>query len=106
MCGNNSKLNESHNFVRDLNKIEIEDGHLVVMDENQSVVSWGIPLTNVSEADPIVWQRNNTPPVTWYSEEKTWSELLASMYEWYAETGIWTQAEQTAARDLAKRGGA
>ncbi len=102
LCGRNRKLNRIYNFVRTLSEIAIEDGHLTIMDENQGVVSWGIPLANITEADPIIWQRNNTPPIAWYSEEKTWSELLASMYAWYVEAGIWKQPEQIAARGRAK----
>lgn len=94
LCGGNRKLNKSYNLVRTLNEIAIEDGYLMIMDENQSVVSWGIRLADVPEIDPIIWQRNNTPPIAWYSEEKTWPELLASMYAWYIEAGIWKRAEQ------------
>jgi hypothetical protein len=87
LCGRNSRLNRTHNFVRSLAELSFEDGHLVLMDENQSVVSWGIPIADLRKPDPIVWQRDNTAPITWYSEEKTWSALLESMFEWYTEAG-------------------
>jgi hypothetical protein len=89
-CGRNARLNRTHNFVRSLAELSFEDGHLMLMDENQAVVSWGIPIADLGKPDPVVWQRDNTPPITWYSEEKTWSELLESMFEWYTEAGAWT----------------
>jgi hypothetical protein len=36
--------------------------YLVFMEENQEVVSWGIPVTSLHETDSVVWQRNNLPP--------------------------------------------
>lgn len=88
-CGRNRRFNRMHNSIRPLRSIAVEDGHLVFMDENQGVVSWGIRLEDLAAENPMVWQRNNTPPVEWYSEEKTWPELLASMFEWYDEEGLW-----------------
>jgi hypothetical protein len=88
-CGRNDRFNRTHNFIRPLEAIAVEDGYLVFMDENQDVVSWGIPLADIAAAHPIVWQRNNTPPVEWYSEEKTWPELLTHMFGWYAEESLW-----------------
>jgi hypothetical protein len=88
-CGANDRFNRTHNSIRSLEYIAVEDGHLVFMDENQDVVSWGIRLQDIGAENPIVWQRNNTPPVKWYSEEKSWPELLTSMFEWYDEEGMW-----------------
>lgn len=56
---------------------------------NQGVVSWGIRLEDIAQDNPIVWQRNNTPPVEWYAEDETWPELLTRMFEWYYEEGLW-----------------
>jgi hypothetical protein len=58
------------------------------MEENQSVVSWGIPLVNLHAPNPIIWQRNNTPPIEWFSEEKDVLGLLVSMWDWYLEMGL------------------
>ncbi len=57
------------------------------MIENQSVVSWGVKLNFDNNSNPIVWQRNNTEN-RWYSEGKTVSELMESMFEWYYDVGI------------------
>ena len=102
-CGRNRKLNKSHNSLRSPGTLAIEDGHLVFMDENQDVVSWGVRIEDLKSANPIIWQRNNTRPVQWYSEEKNLPELLDSMFSWYSEGGVWSRAEETAAIDRVKK---
>jgi hypothetical protein len=94
-CGSNQRFNSTHNFVRPLHEIAVEDGFLVFMDENQNVVSWGMRVEDIPEVDPIVWQRNNTPPREWYSEEKTWPQFLESMFQWYSECGVWEQPNES-----------
>ena len=85
--GNLDAFGRAHNQIRPLQNLDIEDDHLVFGDENQDVVSWGIPRLSLSDSDPIVWQRNNSPPAQWYSEEKTFTAFLRSMLEWYREIG-------------------
>ncbi|MCW5790444.1 MAG: hypothetical protein KIT72_08485 [Polyangiaceae bacterium] len=85
------ELLTAHNRVLPLEHVEVQDGHLVFMEENQSVVSWGIPLMSIGEEDPTAWQRNNTPPVQWFSEEKSVLGLLVAMWDWYVDLGILTK---------------
>ena len=86
--GNLDAISRAHNQIRSLQDLDIEDDHLVFGDENQNVVSWGIPRLSLSASDPIVWQRNNSPRVRWYSEEKTFTAFLRSMLKWYQEIGV------------------
>ena len=58
------------------------------MDENQSVVSWGIKKKDLRKTDPETWQRNNSSE-DWYAEEKTFTELVTSMFDWYQGLGVW-----------------
>lgn len=88
------RLNHIHNKLRPAMRLRIEDGHLVFMDENQFVVSWGIRVRDLRLKNPVVWQRNNTPPIQWYSEEKTVPELLESMFDWYSGSGIWPERDE------------
>lgn len=62
-------------------ELEPADGYLVFMHENQGVVSWGIRIEDLDADDPEVFQRNNTPPAAWYSEEKTFLAFIESMLE-------------------------
>lgn len=68
MAGNLPQLNKMHNIVYGLTDVRIEDGYLILMEENQGVVHWGFRLTDLDESDPKVWQRVNGDPPQWYSE--------------------------------------
>jgi hypothetical protein len=84
-----TEFNSIHNFILTPDELHVEDGFLMFMEENQGVVSWGLKISDFETNDPEAWQRNNTPPEEWFSEEKTFSELLTSMFEWYQECGVW-----------------
>jgi len=88
------QLNRLQNVIFSPKELYIEDEFLMFMDENQSVVSWGLKISELSSPDPTAWQLNNTPPEQWLSEEKTFSELLESMFEWYEEAGIWEMSQE------------
>ena len=77
-----------HNIVFHPRDLIIEEGYLLFMDEYQSVVSWGIKRKDLSKADPAAWQRNNSAE-KWYSERKSFTQLLISMFDWYQELGVW-----------------
>jgi hypothetical protein len=82
LSGKSKELNNTHNFLRDLKKLEIDGEYLVFMDENQFVVSWGIKIVDLDNEDPPVWQRNNTPPTGWHPENMTFTKFLKSMLEY------------------------
>src|SRR5688572_31484741 len=72
-----SDLCSIHNVIFHPKDLVFEDGYLMFMDENQSVVSWGIKKKDLKKADPETWQRNNSTE-EWYSEKKSFTELLTS----------------------------
>src|SRR5262245_2806774 len=45
-----------HNMLFPPEGLEVEEGHLVFMQENQGVVDWGIPRGFLKKPDPPVWQ--------------------------------------------------
>ena len=53
------ELCSTHNIIFGPDDLDFEDGYLIFMDENQSVVSWGIKKGDLMKADPVIWQRNN-----------------------------------------------
>ncbi len=81
-----------HNTIFHPKDLTLEDGYLMFMDENQSVVSWGIKKKDLTKGDPETWQRNNSSE-DWYSEEKSFLELLVSMFDWYKELGVWKRED-------------
>ena len=91
VAGGCARLNSIHNDFVGPSDLEVDNGFLVFMHENQDVVSWGLRVSDASEQDPIVWQRINTPTVEWYSEEKGFVAFLQEMFEWYEESGVWTK---------------
>jgi hypothetical protein len=78
-----------HNRLLSPDELVLAEDHLIFMEENQGVVSWGVRAADLQRADPEAWQRNNARPIAWFSEEKTVSNLFASMLAWYAEIGVW-----------------
>jgi hypothetical protein len=86
--GNAADFCSIHNFISHPKDVVFDEGYLMFMDENQSVVSWGIKKRDLDKSDPKVWQRNNGAE-RWYSERKTFSELLISMFDWYQGLGVW-----------------
>ncbi len=81
LAGNCEQLCRTDNPFRRVSDYELDADFLVFLDENQFVVSWGYKLSELERANPIVWQRNNTEPRAWYSEEKDLLEFLEAMYE-------------------------
>ena len=77
-----------HRLYAPAELVVVEGGYLRFMDENQSVVSWGFRTADCHVDDPTVWQRNNTPPHAWYSEEKPFTWFLASMFDWCLDIGM------------------
>jgi hypothetical protein len=88
VAGRLDELNLVHNRLLSPSELGIDGGFLVFMHENQSVVSWGFRVEDLPEDDPVVWQRNNSPPEEWFSEDLPFSAFLESMFAWYAEAGV------------------
>ena len=76
IAGRLDKLNRSHNQLCTLEELEIRDGYLIFMVENQAVVSWGVRAADLSQRDPEVWQALNEEPVEWFSEGMPLSYFL------------------------------
>lgn len=88
LAGACPRLTEAHNLLLAPEDLELDEAFLIFMDENQSVVSWGVRRDDVGVEDPVVWQRNNTPPPEWYSEEQPLLAFLEGMFRWYATEGL------------------
>jgi hypothetical protein len=87
-AGRCAVLNALHHRLHAPAELVVENDYLLFMDENQSVVSWGFRRADCDQDDPTVWQRNNTPPHAWYSEDKPFTRFLASMFDWYVDMGM------------------
>lgn len=89
VAGDSEDVCRAHHFFVPPADLAVEQGYLVFLHENQSVLSWGFPVAATAEPDPVVWQRNNSSPSRWFSEEKTFTEFLTAMFEWYRDSYVW-----------------
>lgn len=87
----------SHPFCRAYNRLlgpaglSREPAHLVIAEENQNAVCWGVRLDSLldgaREDDPQVWQAVNSEPMKWFAQEASVSEFLRIMLYWQAVNG-------------------
>ena len=77
-----ARENREHNRLYRPSELVIEDEYLVFMEENQSVVHWGLPIPAEKDPDPEVWQRTNGDMPEWYSEEMPFSVFIIENLAW------------------------
>lgn len=77
-------LMEAYHYFWDPDELEIEDGYLLFLEDEDEQYVWGIRQDQLDVPDPIVWRRNNARE-TWQSEEGTFSEFVFDHFEWVFE---------------------
>ena len=83
-------INENHDRLRPIEKVELMDDKLVFLDENQEVCFWGIDRSDLERADPVVWRGINSQPIEWRSENQHLSRFLMALWHWNV-TGEWDE---------------
>jgi len=68
-------------------KLWIDGRRLVFMEENQSVVFWGIASKASNQVDPTVFQGINDEPIAWYVENRKCSIFLSVILHYQAVNG-------------------
>jgi hypothetical protein len=79
------KINRAHNRLWPPEALEISQGRLVFMEENQQVVFWGV-RSRSEAADPIVYQTTDLEDGEWVAESAC-SQFLPAMMCWQAVGG-------------------
>ncbi|MEV8145597.1 hypothetical protein [Specibacter sp. NPDC078709] len=79
--GNCEELMEAYYYFWDPEELEIEDGYLLFLEDEEEAYTWGILVDQAEVPDPIVWRRNNATGV-WINEEGTFSEFVFDMLDW------------------------
>jgi hypothetical protein len=74
-------LMEAWYYVWDPDELEIEDGYLLFMEDEDEAYTWGLRVDSLDVADPLVHRRSNTRG-NWMDTEATLSEYLLDYYEW------------------------
>jgi hypothetical protein len=80
-------INRAHNRLLSPDALFLGSGHLVFMEENQTVVYWGLRCRELGKADPTVLQTAGAEDKPWYSERVRCSEFLTAMLYWQAVGG-------------------
>lgn len=87
VAGREKRFSQCLNRLIAPDKWSIDQGRLIFMEENQAVVSWGIPTRNSKVDDPIVSQGINDDSITWHSERRRCSQFLSVMLHYHAVSG-------------------
>ena len=74
-------LMEAYYYFWDPEELEIEDGYLLFMEDEEEQYVWGIREDHLDIPDPIVHRRHNVRG-SWKSEEGTFSEYMLDMFSW------------------------
>lgn len=73
-------LMEAYYFIWDPDELEIQDGYLLFMEDEDESLTWGIPANTISSPDPLVSRRNEKGK--WVPMDATVSEYLMDYFEW------------------------
>ncbi|WP_413454750.1 hypothetical protein ACLQ8T_12025 [Glutamicibacter sp. FR1] len=82
--GNNEDFMEAYHYFFDPEELEIEDGYLLFLEDEEEKFVWGFKASQLDVPDPIVYRRNNAKG-KWTSEEGTFSEFTLDMFAWIFE---------------------
>lgn len=82
-CVGNSELMEIYNYFWDPDELEIDEGYLLFLEDEDESTTWGFRADDLELPDPIVWRRD--PTGRWHSEEGTFSEFVFDLFEWVFE---------------------
>jgi hypothetical protein len=87
VAGRERRFNECQNRLLPPAKWAVDKKRLTFMEENQSVVWWGVSTRNPNSDDPPVSQGINDETITWYPEHRKCSVFLAVMLHYQAVSG-------------------
>ncbi len=87
VAGRERRFNACHNRLLPPSEWTIDKKRLIFMEENQSVVFWGVSTRNPDSDDPPVSQGINDEPICWYPEHRRCSVFLAVMLHYQAISG-------------------
>lgn len=77
----NSELMEAHHFFWDPDELEIEDGYLLFLEDEEELYTWGFRADQIDVPDPLIWRRSNAKG-NWVCEEGTFSEFVFDYFDW------------------------
>lgn len=82
--GRCEEILEAHHFFFDVDELEIEDGHLIFLEDEEETWVWGVPVEDLDVPDPLI-RRRSTTDGTWTPEDATVSEFIFDLLEFSFE---------------------
>ena len=83
--GSCPELLENEHFFWDADELEIRDGYLMFLEDAEESTVWGLPVSDASLPDPLVWRRSTGADAEqgeWTNEGGTFSEFALDLLEW------------------------
>ena len=87
VAGRERRFNTSLNRLLPTSRWTIDKKRLIFMEENQSVVRWGVSIRNPDSDDPPVSQGIHDESITWHPEHRKCSVFPAVMLHYQAVSG-------------------
>ena len=89
VAGREKRVNQFHNRLLPPEKLFVDSGRVVFMEENQWVVVWGVPAGQDVKADAAVFQGVNRRDkgIEWHPEHDSCCTFLNVMAIWHASFG-------------------
>ncbi|GAA3060106.1 MULTISPECIES: hypothetical protein [Actinomycetes] len=82
--GRCEELMEAHHFFFDPDELEVEDGHLLFLEDEDERWVWGIPVDILDVPDPLIRRRSNKQK-HWNDEDATVGEFILDLLEFSFE---------------------
>lgn len=82
--GRCEELMEAHHFFFDPDELEVEDGHLLFLEDEDERWVWGIPVDILDVPDPLIRRRSNRQG-HWNDEDATVGEFILDLLEFSFE---------------------
>ncbi|MDO5493282.1 MAG: hypothetical protein Q4F53_06675 [Nesterenkonia sp.] len=82
--GRCEEILEAHHFFFDADELEIEDGHLIFLEDEEETWVWGVPVEDLDVPDPLI-RRRSTADGRWTPEDATVSEFVFDLLDFSFE---------------------
>lgn len=87
--GGNEAINQSCNRLLPLHEINITDGYLILIEENQDVCRWGIAIADLAQDNPPAHIAFYTAAAGITTGSPTCPILAPCCWNWPASTPLW-----------------
>ena len=87
LAGRRDDINRPMNHLIPPEDLSVEQGALVVYEENQNVVLWGVRVEDLGRDDPPVVRAYNDVTLSWEDDHDRLSAFFVTMLYWQAVNG-------------------